>query len=131
MKTATIENGIRGYHSEFDRPDSYYEAIDFPTIGTYRDWLKFKDQNTMIYDKRWQAACEVIDIIAKRLGIDTETCGLSLYGADWDSKTKTASSPLADKLEDLLDRSGDKVKLKKQIADLENENSVLRSVLGK
>lgn len=127
----TIKNGIRGYSSEFDRPDEYYEKIEFPTIGDYRGMLRFKDKGTALFDKRWQAACEVIDIIARRVGIDPEKSSLCLYNVDWDSKTKTASSPLADKIDEWFDKSGDKVKLKKRLDELENENRVLRSIIGK
>lgn len=123
----TIENGYRGYSSDFNRPDSYYE-----TEGVnWQDLAKLKDRGTALYDKRWQAACEVIDIIARKVGIDPEKSGLCLYGVNWDSKTKIASSHLADKIDEWFDRSGDKVKLKKRIGELENENQVLRSLIGK
>lgn len=123
----TIKDGIRGYSSDFDRPDSYYEAEGV----NWQDLAKLKDRSTALYDKRWQAACEVIDIIARKVGIDPQESGLYLYGVDWDSKTKAASSPLADKIDSWFDKSGDKVKLKKRIDELENENQVLRSLIGK
>lgn len=123
----TIENGIRGYSSDFDRSDSYYEKEGV----NWKDAAKLKDKSTALYDKRWQAACEVIDIIAHRIGIDPEKSGLNLYGVQWDGKTKTASSPLADKIDEWFEKSGDKVKLKKRIDELENENQVLRSLVGK
>lgn len=123
----TIENGIRGYSSDFDRPDSYYEKEGV----NWQELAKLKDRGTALYDKRWQAACEVIDIIARKVGIDPDKTGLCIYGVDWDGRTKTASSPLADKIDEWFDKSGDKVKLKKRIDELENENRVLRSLVGK
>lgn len=123
----TIENGIRGYCSDFDRPDSYYEKEGV----NWKDLAKLKDKSTAMYDKRWQAACEVIDIVALKVGIEPHKSEFSLYGVSWDSETKTASSPLADKIDEWFDKSGDKVKLKKRIAELENENNVLRSLVGR
>lgn len=123
----TIENKIRGYSSDFDRPDSYYEKEGV----NWQDMARIKDKSTALYDKRWQAACEVIDIIALKVGIDPEKSGLYLYSVDWDSRTSEASSPLANKIDDWFDKGGDKVKLKKRIDELENENQVLRSLVGK
>lgn len=125
----TIKNGIRGYDSEFDREPEYYEKIEMPVISDYRDMLRFKDRNTALFDKRWQAACEVIDIIADKVGLDPKDA--CLYCVQWDHMTKTASSPIADKIDEWFNKSGDKAKLKKRIAELENENNVFRSVIGK
>jgi hypothetical protein len=112
------------FKSEFDRPESYYEDIDFPTIGDYREMLRFKDRNTALYDVRWQTAKAVIDLMAETIGANLK--GELLYGLDYDER-----SPLVDKLVDYFDRSGDKVKMKKRIDELENENRVLRSLHGK
>ena len=110
--------------SEFDRPEEYYDKIEMPpTVEKYREMLRFKDRGTALYDKRWQAAVAVIDLIATRLDIADK--GHYLYGLVDDR------SPLVDKMDDYFDRSGDKVKLKKRIAELENENHVLRSLIGK
>ena len=76
-----------------------------------------------------QAACEVIDIIAKKVGLNADELGLVFYGVDWDHSTKTASSPLADKIDEYFSKSGDKVKLKKRIDELEKENELLRQML--
>jgi len=122
----TIENGIRRYHSEFDRPDGYYEkdGVD------WKEAAKLKDRCSALYDKRWQAACEVIDIIADVVGLDAEKTGRYIYIPTWDSETETAGSPLADKIGEWLDRGGDKAALKKRVGELENENAVLRSLIG-
>lgn len=111
------------FKSEYERPDEYYQKIEMPTVGDYREMLKFKDGSTALYDKRYQAAIAVIDLIADRL--DLQDKGHSLYAP------LNGSSPLVEKLDDYFDRSGDKVKLKKRIDELETENAVLRSLVGK
>ena len=111
------------FKSEYDRPDEYYQEIQMPTVGDYREMLKFKDHSTAIFDKRWQAAIAVIDLVAERIGLQDR--GLHLYAP------LNGSSPLVEKLDEYFDRSGDKVKLKKRIEELENENRVLRSLVGK
>ena len=113
-ETRMISNGgYRGYHSEW--------------TGKEGRGCRAAE----MYDKRWQAACEVIDIIAAKVGIDATSQGLYLYQVDWNSETETASSLLADKIDEWLSRSGDKVKLKKKISELESEVEVLKRLLRK
>lgn len=111
------------FKSDFDRPAEYYEEIQMPVIGDYRDMLRFKDQSTARYDIRYQAAKAVIDLVADRIGLQDK--GHYLYAPS------NGSSPLVEKLDEYFDRSGDKVKLKKRIEELEYENQVLRSLVGK
>ncbi|MDL2280357.1 hypothetical protein LJC10_00690 [Selenomonadales bacterium OttesenSCG-928-I06] len=110
------------YISNFDRPVSYYEKIEMPTISSFRDELRFKDQTTARYDKWWQAATDVIDLIAERVGLNNQDYCLYFL--------INGSSPIVKKIDEYFDRSGDKVKLKKRIDELENENAVLRSLIG-
>ncbi|MCL2563119.1 MAG: hypothetical protein FWE08_03690 [Oscillospiraceae bacterium] len=132
----TIENGIRGYHSD------YADIAERLKNGLTEDDAKLKEgeinyptmavmayQAAALYDCRWQAACEVIDIIAAKIGLNAEELGLNFYGVSRDSRTKTASSPLADRIDEYFDRSGDKVKLKKEISELKKENTLLRDML--
>ena len=112
--------------SDFDRPPEYYEKIGMPTIEEYQEVLRFKDKNTALYDKRWQAAKAVIDAIARYVGIDPDECGLYIYAPD----NGDGESEMLRRLDSWFDRSGDKVKLKKRIDELENENAVLRSLVG-
>ena len=111
--------------SDFDRNDEYYANIEMPTVGDYRSMLRFKDRSTSLFDKRWQAAKMVIDAIAKYVGIDPDTCGLYLYAPDDDN----GNSEMLRRLDNWFDRSGDKVQLKKRIAELERENETLRSII--
>lgn len=113
--------------SEFSRPKEYYDKIEMPSVGDYRDMLRFKDKSTAMYDKRWQCAKAVIDAIARRIGIDPETSGLYLYCPD----NIHGDSEMLRKIDEWFDKSGDKVKLKKKISELASENTVLRSLIGK
>jgi len=129
--TRTIEDGYRGYHSDSERPDSYYKELEESEGVSYAQMAKLKDRATALYDKRWQAACEVIDLVTSRVGVNATELGLYLYGVTWDYNAKTASSPLVDKIDEWFDKSGDKVKMKKQLSELEKENTLLREMLRK
>ncbi|MCL2249113.1 MAG: hypothetical protein FWC13_07555 [Oscillospiraceae bacterium] len=122
------ESGYRGYRSEFDRDNSYYEKFDGMETSQVQEIIKFKDKNTALFDKRWQSACEVIDTIAEKIEIDPKTCGHHIYGIKWNHETATASSDLADELDKYFNKSGEKVKLKKRISELEKENEILRTL---
>ena len=89
---------------------------------------RLKDKNNDLFVRRTEAARAVIDLIARKVGLDPENYGLCLYYLDGDYED---SSPIVRKLDEWLDRSGDKVQLKRRIQELENENRVLRSVIGK
>ena len=125
----TIEDGIRGYHSEFTRPDSYYDGMKETELTSFAQMARFKDRSIALFDRRWQAACEVIDIIATKIGIDINEYGRCIYGVYWDHKTGIATSPLGDRIDEWFSKSGDKVKLKKRISELEKENELLRRML--
>jgi hypothetical protein len=116
------EQAALAIKSEFDRPDEYYASKDL-TPEQWRDLCKLKDRNIALYDKRWQAAKEVIDAIAEWAGISDN--GRYLYGL------VDGQTPIIDKLEGYLSHRGDKVQLKKRIDELETENRVLRSLVGK
>lgn len=91
------------------------------------NWLdacKLKDRAIALYDVRWQAVKEVIDLVAKEIGIANK--GYYLYGLHLDNR-----HPIIDAVRDYLSRGGNKVEMKKRIAELENENAVLRSLIGK
>lgn len=86
--------------------------------------LLMKDRTIDLFNKRYRAAREVIDMIAERIGIDPQNTSFWLYAPDFDD-----SSPIIAKIDEYFSRSGDKVKLKKRIDELESENAVLRSLL--
>lgn len=112
---------LEGYPSEIElrNPDRY----DF--LGQSAATIcKVKDRSILLFEKRYRAAREVIDIIAKRIGIDPADTCYWLYAPDVDG-----SSPIVRLMDEYFDRSGDKVKLKKRIKELEDENSLLRSLI--
>lgn len=116
---------LESYTSELEREENYYEGKSF-TPEFLAMLCRMKDKNNARLDKKWQAAKAVIDLIAARIGIDSENTGYYLYAPDIDG-----SSPIIAKIDDYFSRSGDKVKLKKKIEELENENRILRSLIGK
>jgi 3-oxoacyl-ACP reductase-like protein len=111
--------------SDFDRPKEHYDSCVKELSGEqWRDLCVFKDKNTALFDKRWQSAKAVIDIVACRIGIPPLETGHFLYSLIH------GRSPLADKLDDYFDHSGDKAKLKKRIGELEAEVKALGSIIA-
>ena len=117
MRTALDEcNQI----SRWERDGDWYEKEGI----NWKDACKLKDRAIALFDKRWQAVKEVIDLIAEELNISDK--GFYLYAPHYDDR-----HPIIDEIREYISRSGDKAKLKKQIAELENENAVLRKLIGK
>ena len=85
---------------------------------------RMKDRSNDLYFKRFQAAREVIDLIARKVGIDPDDTGFRLYAPDLDGK-----SPISDRIEGWVSRSGEKEQLKRRLQELEQENTILRSLL--
>lgn len=79
-----------------------------------------------MFMRRYNAACEVIDIIARKVGIDPDDTGYMLYIPEFDG-----SSPIVRKIDELFSRSGEKAQLKRRVQELEQENSILRSLINK
>lgn len=123
------ECGLKIPYSDFDRPDEYYiDLLNRTYTGEqYADMCKFKDKTIALYDRRWKSAKEVIDLIAREIDIDPETSGLYLYGV---MQVKGEfSSPLVERMRNWFDKSGDKVKLKKRITELEAQLEALRAAI--
>lgn len=87
-------------------------------------FCRMKDRSNDLYFKRFQAAREVLDLIARKVGIDPDDTGFWLYAPDLDGK-----SPISDRIEGWVSRSGEKAKLKRRLQELEQENTILRSLL--
>lgn len=87
---------------------------------------RIKDKNNDLFVRRYEAARAVIDIISRQVGIDPDTTGGSLYYPNLDG-----SSDIAQRIEEWVNRSGDKAILKKKVQKLEQENLILRSLLQK
>lgn len=133
MDTKIIEDNVRRQFRQrlkqypglcFDLKDSTrYDGFPTETLAMF---CRMKDQSNNMFLQRAAAAQEVIDLLARKVGIDPEKCGLLLYTLDPDG-----SSPIADKMDDYFSRSGEKAKLKKRIDELENENRILRTLIQK
>lgn len=100
-----------------------YDSFDKASLATF---CLMKDRSNDIFFRRYQAAREVIDLIAKQVGIDPENTGLWLYAPDLDGTT-----PIVKRMEDWFSRSGEKAQLKRRLQELEQENSLLRSLIQK
>lgn len=87
---------------------------------------RIKDKSNDLFVRRYEAARAVIDIISRQVGIDPDTTGGSLYYPNLDG-----SSDIAQRIEEWVNRSGDKAILKKKVQKLEQENLILRSLLQK
>lgn len=108
----------------FDWKDpTRYDGFPVESLAMF---CRMKDRSNNMFLQRVAAAQEVIDLLARKVGIDPEKCGLLLYTLDPDG-----SSPIADKMDDYFSRSGEKAKLKKRIDELENENRILRTLIQK
>ena len=107
--------------SHWDKKNEWYENkedVDWKSI------CKLKDRAIALYDKRWQATKAVIDLIAEDLNLTNK--GHYLYAPLTDDR-----HPILDEIKNYISFSGDKAKLKKRVSELENENAVLRSLVGK
>ena len=93
---------------------------------TLERFCRMKDKSNDMLFRRSQAAREVIDLIAKQVGIDPENTSFWLYAPEADG-----SSPIINRIKDWVSRSGEKAQLKKRLQELEQENTLLRSLLRK
>lgn len=111
-----------------------YEGTILQTKDPYRydtyskeilaKFCRMKDRSNDLYFRRYQAAREVIDLIAKQVGIDPEHTSFWLYTPEADG-----SSPILNRIKDWVSRSGEKAQLKKRLQELEQENTILRSLI--
>lgn len=100
-----------------------YDNFDKDSLAMF---CRMKDRSNDMFFKRYQAAREVIDLIAKTVGINPEDTSFWLYAPDIDG-----SSPIVGIIEEWVSRSGEKAQLKRKVKELEQENSVLRSLIQK
>lgn len=100
-----------------------YNTFEKETLAAF---CKMKDRSNDMFFKRYQAAQEVIDIIAKQVGINPDNTGYWLYAPDCDG-----SSPILRRIEEWISRSGEKAQLKRRVQELEQENAILRTLIQK
>lgn len=122
-------NGIKVPYSDFDRPNDCYDRYRNKTYtgDEFAEMCIMKDRLIALYDKRWQSARAVIDLIAKELNIDPEKTDRYLYALV--QVNGEFESPLVNEMRGWFDKSGDKAKLKKRIKELEAQVEALRAVL--
>lgn len=92
---------------------------------------RLKDRSNDMFLRRNEAAHEVIDMIARRVGIDPDNCGDWLYAPYYGIETEDGGDTCAilRRLDEYLSRAGEKAQLKKRVKELEQENAVLRSLI--
>lgn len=95
-----------------------YDALPKDALAAL---CRVKDKSNDLFVRRYEAAREVIDVIARQVSIDPDTLGLSIYYPD----------VIARRIEEWVSRSGEKAVLKKRVRELEQENLTLRSLLQK
>lgn len=100
-----------------------YDALPKDVLAAL---CRVKDKSNDLFVRRYEAAREVIDVIARQVSIDPDTLGLSIYYPDFDG-----SSVIARRIEEWVSSSGDKAMLKKRVRELEQENLILRSLVRK
>lgn len=100
---------------------SRYDGLSADDLATL---CLLKNRSNDMFFRRYQAACEVINLIAREVGIDPERTSFWLYTPEFDG-----SSPIVKRIEDCISRSGEKAQLKKRLQELEQENAVLRSLV--
>jgi hypothetical protein len=118
------------FTSEFTRHDDYYDKPGL-TMDGLKTSCKLKDKLLVRYDTKLQAAEKVIDLIARRLDVEPSPVYYFPDTAPGKYADSKPTSPLVRKIDEWIDRAGDKVKLKKRITELENENYALRSLINK
>ena len=106
------------------RKDPYrYDAFSKEILAKF---CRMKDRSNDMLFRRYQAARDVIDIIAKKVGIDPEKTCFWLYSPDADGTT-----PIIKRIDEWFSRSGEKAQLKRRLQELEQENTLLRSLIQK
>jgi len=106
-----------------DKDPYRYDTFPAETLALF---CRMKDGSNDIFFRRTQAAREVIDLIARKVGINPDDTGYWLYAPDADGTT-----PILSRIEEWFSRSGEKAQIKRRIQELEQENALLRSLIQK
>lgn len=104
--------------------ETFYEEYKKFDVDTLISFLFLKERQNETQRRQIDSRNEVIELIAEYIGIADK--GLCIYEIYEDGTT-----PILDKLIQFIDKSGDKVKLKKRIDELVNENNILRTLITK
>lgn len=98
-----------------------YDSFEKETLARF---CRMKDRSNDMFFRRYQAARDVIDLIAKEVGIDPDSTGFWLYSPEADG-----GSPILNRINNWVSRRGEKAQLKKKLQELEQENAILRSLI--
>ena len=99
-----------------------YDTFSAESLAQF---CRMKDRSNDLFVKRYKGAKQVIDIVARQVGIDPDDTSFWLYAPIDDT------TPLAKRIEDWFSRSGEKAQLKRRNQELEQENALLRSLIQK
>lgn len=116
---------LKRYEGTMAQLKDPYRYDTFPA-ETLAHFCLMKDRSNDLLAKRVEAARAVIDLIARKVGINPADTCFWLYAPNAEG-----SSPILDRIEEWFSRSGEKAQLKRRIQELEQENSVLRSLIKK
>lgn len=126
MKNAnqTNETSTNGPRTLYGQPYDLHRYDELPREDLLT-LLRVKDSSISLFQRYSRERAEVIDLLARKVGLDPDTCGLDLYCL----AVHDGNSPIAEKMDAWFDRSGEKPKLKRRIDELERENAYLRSLI--
>jgi hypothetical protein len=141
-KEGAQEGGVKMKHERYIINEEEIELLDryegtmsqskdphrYDTFSaeTLAEFCRMKDRSNDLFFRRAEAAKAVIDLIARKVGIDPDDTGFWLYAPDVDG-----SSPILNRIEEWFSRSGEKAQLKRRLQELEQENALLRSLIQK
>lgn len=109
------------YKAILEGEEEDYSKFDADALVQF---CQMKDRNLKLYARRLVNARDVIDLVAEFLQLNDK--GLCLYEVYEDG-----TAVVLEELRKYIEKGGDKVKMKKRISELENENAVLKSVFAK
>lgn len=96
-----------------------YDTFPKETLATF---CRMKDRSNDLFFRRYEGAKEVIDLIAKQVGINPKNTGYWLYAPDADG-----TSPIVKSIEEWVSRSGEKAQLKKRLQEAQRMPHLTRS----
>ena len=100
-----------------------YDNFDKDSLAMF---CRMKDRSNDLFKKRDKEEREMIELIGKTVGIKPAETRVWHYATDIEG-----SAPIGGIIEEWVSRSGEKAQLKRKVKELEQENSVLRSLIQK
>lgn len=110
-----------GLQTGYMRNPDAYSNFDKESLTMF---CRMKDRTTATFQMRLDNARQVIDHVARAVGINPEDTSYYLYSLDADG-----SSPITRALEGWISYRGDKAQLKRRVQELEQENQLLKKMM--